>query len=82
MTTAELERTVAEHVVASAEELADLMYEDVKAALQRGDDREQVYTTLRQYYESAKERGLRRERRAAGIVLSYLDGYCSPIAAL
>lgn len=82
MTTAELERRVAEHVVASAEELADLIYEDVKAALERGDDREQVYTTLRQYYESAKKRGLRRERRAASIVLSYLDGYCSPISAL
>lgn len=82
MTTAELERRVAEHVVTSAEELADFLYEDVKAALERGDDRQQVYTTLRQYYESAREHGLRRESRAAGIVLSYLDGYCSPISAL
>jgi hypothetical protein len=82
MTTADLERTVEEHVVASAEELADDIYDDVKAALESGDDREQVYSTLREYYESAKERGLRRERRAAGIVLSYMDGYCSPVAAL
>ena len=82
MSTADLERTVEEHIAASSEQLADDLYDQVKAALQRGEDREQVYATLREYYESAKERGLRREHRAVGIVLSYLDGYSSPISAL
>jgi len=82
MTIADLERTVEEHVGTSSEELADRLYDDVKAALEQGEDRAAVYNLLRQYYASTKERGLRREHRAVGVVLSYFDGYCSPIAAL
>lgn len=79
MTIAELKTRIDEHVIASADDLADEMYEDVKAALTSGEERERVRTLLREYCESAPDRIL---RRAAGVVLSYLDGYCSPLSAL
>lgn len=82
MTVAELQRTVANYPEASGDELTDKIYEVIKAELARGADRVQVHADLYEYYMLMGEIGMRDARRAAGEVLAYLDGYCSPSAAL
>jgi hypothetical protein len=82
MTAAEVQETMRQHADESEEELTDDLYVAVKDALQRGERRDAVKIALETAYATFRMEGRRKERRAVGFVLAYLEGDCSPVAAL
>lgn len=81
MTIAELQEAV-DRSNASEEDLADELYEFVTAALERGEQREDVYASLKEFYSHLAGQGAEKHRRAVREVLGCFHGYCAPSEAL
>jgi hypothetical protein len=82
MTVADIEKTITQHAGESEQDLTDDLYIAVRKALEDGVPRDAVQADLHAAYASFKRSGQRKHRRVVGFVLAYLDGSCSPTAAL